>query len=161
MNGTTVMIDKNEHCWQLVLWQGVGLLCDVLCDGGGAALWQEWGYLVMGVGLLENWGWGVRLPWDEMELLCTGGGAALGQVISCQHGNPGATIIKLGLAILGPINSCSTGGQPLLLNFIGQNKRITESVDSVCRDTTYTQYMLIQQNLITCAVVYSPQWVFQ
>ena len=24
---------------------------------------------------------------------------------------------------------------------------ITESVDSVCRDTTYTQYMLIQKNL--------------
>ena len=27
------------------------------------------------------------------------------------------------------------------------NMLITESVDSVCRDTTYTQYMLIQKNL--------------
>ena len=27
------------------------------------------------------------------------------------------------------------------------HKHITESVDSVCRDTTYTQYMLIQKNL--------------
>ena len=27
------------------------------------------------------------------------------------------------------------------------HRYITESVDSVCRDTTYTQYMLIQKNL--------------
>ena len=29
----------------------------------------------------------------------------------------------------------------------GKNSVVTESVDSVCRDTTYTQYMLIQKNL--------------
>ena len=33
----------------------------------------------------------------------------------------------------------------LLLVFVGQSSFVTESVDSVCRDTTYTQYMLIQK----------------
>ena len=38
-----------------------------------------------------------------------------------------------------------SGSASTEMNVLGEC--ITESVDSVCRDTTYTQYMLIQKNL--------------
>ena len=51
----------------------------------------------------------------------------------CSHG------ILLKPALLGRTESVQT--------VISCNMLVTESVDSVCRDTTYTQYMLIQKNL--------------
>ena len=63
-----------------------------------------------------------------------------------------ATWSNLKNAFLNTMESCIPKAVlPMRHNLPWLNKEIvqliTESVDSVCRDTTYTQYMVIQKNL--------------
>ena len=54
-------------------------------------------------------------------------------------------LLRIGYQLLSL--SCITESVDSVCRDTTYTQYITESVDSVCRDTTYTQYMLIQKNL--------------